>query len=173
MAAGYNGPPLLDLTIDNITPNTNLINAQCTDTRLKYLMSRLVTHLHDFARETRLSTEEWMAALNFLVGCGQISSNVRHVSETAAPRPDDSMADRDFALRNSFFCPMYLACRCSLTASTTPNLQHRPKAQSWDLSTPTMLRRCQTAARCLQILKANLSSAFARSGIPKARQSRG
>lgn len=76
----YNGPPLLDLTIDNITQNTNLINAQCSDARLKYLMSRLVTHLHDFARETRLSTEEWMAALNFLVGCGQISSDVRHVS---------------------------------------------------------------------------------------------
>ncbi|KAK6198445.1 hypothetical protein LQW54_010273 [Pestalotiopsis sp. IQ-011] len=74
----YNGPPLLDLTIDNITQNTNLINAQCSDARLKYLMSRLVTHLHDFARETRLSTEEWMATLNFLVGCGQISSDVRH-----------------------------------------------------------------------------------------------
>lgn len=41
-------------------------------------MSRLVTHLHDFARETRLSTDEWMAALNFLVGCGQISDDVRH-----------------------------------------------------------------------------------------------
>ncbi|KAF2993950.1 hypothetical protein E8E14_001886 [Neopestalotiopsis sp. 37M] len=78
MSSGYNGPPLLDLTIDNITPNTNLINAQCKDARLKYLMSRLVTHLHDFARETRLSTEEWMAALNFLVACGQISSDVRH-----------------------------------------------------------------------------------------------
>lgn len=81
----YNGPPLLDLTIDNITQNTNLINAQCSDARLKYLMSRLVTHLHDFARETRLSTEEWMAALNFLVGCGQISSDVRHVSFSFFP----------------------------------------------------------------------------------------
>ncbi|KAI1851257.1 hypothetical protein JX265_001627 [Neoarthrinium moseri] len=78
MASEYRGPPLLDLTIDNITPNTNLINGQCSDPRLKYLMSRLVTHLHDFARETRLSTDEWMAALNFLVGCGQISSDVRH-----------------------------------------------------------------------------------------------
>lgn len=85
MASGYTGPPLLDLTIDNITQNTNLINAQCSDARLKYLMSRLVTHLHDFARETRLSTEEWMAALNFLVGCGQISSDVRHVSHLDHP----------------------------------------------------------------------------------------
>ncbi|KAI1101025.1 dioxygenase [Jackrogersella minutella] len=71
-------PALLDLTIDNITPNTVRINSQGHDARLKYLMERLVTHIHDFARETRLSTDEWMAALNFLVGCGQISSDVRH-----------------------------------------------------------------------------------------------
>lgn len=78
MTSQQQAPELLDLTIDNITPNTNRINAQCKDRRLVYLMSRLVTHLHDFARETRISTEEWMAALNFLVGCGQISSDVRH-----------------------------------------------------------------------------------------------
>lgn len=76
-------PPLLDLTIDNITPNTIRINSQSGDARLTYLMDRLVTHLHDFARETRLSTDEWMAALTFLVGCGQISSDVRQVSTYA------------------------------------------------------------------------------------------
>jgi protocatechuate 3,4-dioxygenase beta subunit len=70
-------PPLLDLTIDNITPNTVRINSQSGRPRLTYLMERLVTHLHDFARETRLSTDEWMAALKFLVECGQISSDVR------------------------------------------------------------------------------------------------
>lgn len=77
--ANANAPPLLDLTIDNITPNTNRINSQGDNARLTYLMTRLVTHLHDFARETRLSSDEWMAALNFLVKCGQISSDVRHV----------------------------------------------------------------------------------------------
>lgn len=73
-------PPMLDLTIDNITENTIVINSQSSDERLTYVMERLVTHLHDFARETRLSTVEWMAALNFLVRVGQISSDVRHVS---------------------------------------------------------------------------------------------
>lgn len=71
-------PVLLDLTIDNITPNTISINNQTKDARLKYLMERLVTHLHDFARETRLSTEEWMTALTFLIQCGQICSDVRN-----------------------------------------------------------------------------------------------
>lgn len=73
-------PSLVDLTMDNITPNTIRINSQTDNPRLAYLMSRLVTHLHDFARETRLSTDEWMAALEFLVGCGQISSEVRQVN---------------------------------------------------------------------------------------------
>ncbi|KAM3075893.1 hypothetical protein ACMFMG_006590 [Clarireedia jacksonii] len=71
-------PPMKDLNIDNITENTIITNSQGDDARLKYVMERLVTHLHDFARETRLSTNEWMAALNFLVRVGQISSDVRH-----------------------------------------------------------------------------------------------
>lgn len=74
-----NVPPMKDLNIDNITENTVTINSQSSDPRLTYVMERLVTHLHDFARETRLSTSEWMAALNFLVKVGQISSDVRHV----------------------------------------------------------------------------------------------
>lgn len=73
-------PPLLDLTIDNITPNTILINSQTDNARLKYVMSRLVSHLHDFARETRLSTDEWMTGLSFLIACGKICSDVRNVS---------------------------------------------------------------------------------------------
>jgi hypothetical protein len=71
-----------DLNIDNITENTVIINSQGPDQRLTYVMERLVTHLHEFARETRLSTNEWMAALNFLVRVGQISSDVRHVSSS-------------------------------------------------------------------------------------------
>jgi len=75
---GRTPPPMKDLNIDNITENTVIINSQGSDRRLTYVMERLVTHLHDFARETRLSTKEWMAALNFLVRVGQISSDVRH-----------------------------------------------------------------------------------------------
>lgn len=70
-------PPLKDLTIDNITENVHAINSQCDNARLKYLMERLVAHLHDYARETRLSTDEWMGAINFLTQTGQISSDVR------------------------------------------------------------------------------------------------
>lgn len=84
--ASANAPPLLDLTIDNITPNAIRINSQSSDARLTYLMARLVTHLHDFARETRLSTDEWMAGISFLIACGQISNDVRNVWPPS-PRP--------------------------------------------------------------------------------------
>ncbi|KAL1861154.1 hypothetical protein Plec18167_002858 [Paecilomyces lecythidis] len=70
-------PPLKDLTIDNITENVILINSLCEDQRMKYVLERLVTHLHDFARETRLSSKEWMTGLLFLTEVGQICSDVR------------------------------------------------------------------------------------------------
>lgn len=73
-------PPLKDLTIENITENVHLINSRCPNPRLKYLMESLVKHVHDFARETRLSTDEWMAAIQFLTQVGQICSDVRQVS---------------------------------------------------------------------------------------------
>lgn len=44
-------PPMKDSTIDNITENTVHINSQSSDYRLTYVLERLVTHLHDFARE--------------------------------------------------------------------------------------------------------------------------
>ncbi|CAA9966300.1 Chlorocatechol 1-2-dioxygenase [Pyrenophora teres f. maculata] len=70
-------PVLKDLTIENITENVHRINSQCTDPRLKYVMERLVSHLHDFARETRLSFDEWMAGIQFLTQVGQICTDVR------------------------------------------------------------------------------------------------
>ncbi|KAF2997595.1 hypothetical protein E8E13_002854 [Curvularia kusanoi] len=69
--SGSKSVPLLkDLTIDNITENVVRINSQCSDPRLKYIMERLVSHLHDFARETRLSFDEWMAGIQFLTQLG-------------------------------------------------------------------------------------------------------
>lgn len=73
-------PPLKDLTIQNITENVNLINSNCSNPRLKYILERLVSHLHEFARETRLSTKEWMAGIEFLTAVGQICTDVRQVS---------------------------------------------------------------------------------------------
>ncbi|KAJ5901780.1 hypothetical protein N7495_002308 [Penicillium taxi] len=70
-------PPMKDLNADNITENVHTINSLCKDDRMKYVLERLVTHLHDFARETRLSSEEWMAGIIFLTEVGKICSDVR------------------------------------------------------------------------------------------------
>lgn len=70
-------PILKDLTIENITENVHRINSQCSDARLKYVMERLVSHLHDFARETRLSFDEWMKGIQFLTEVGQTCTHVR------------------------------------------------------------------------------------------------
>ncbi|KAK9474930.1 Intradiol ring-cleavage dioxygenase [Dipodascopsis tothii] len=78
LAAVPPAPILKDLTDENITENTVIINNQSRDRRLKYIMERLVTHLHEFARETRLTTDEWLTGIAFLVQCGKISSDVRH-----------------------------------------------------------------------------------------------
>jgi len=35
----------------------------CDNPRLKEILTALVTHLHDFAREVRLTEAEWMAGM--------------------------------------------------------------------------------------------------------------
>ncbi|KAH8432375.1 uncharacterized protein LDX57_010015 [Aspergillus melleus] len=70
-------PPMKDLTVENITENAIRMNSLCEDERMKYVLERLVTHLHDFARETRLSTDEWMKGLLFLTEVGKICTDVR------------------------------------------------------------------------------------------------
>ncbi|KAM5356469.1 hypothetical protein ACJ41O_003115 [Fusarium nematophilum] len=70
-------PPLKDLTIDNITENVHAINSRCDNPRMKFLFEKLVSHVHDFARETRLTTSEWEASIKFLTQVGQICTDVR------------------------------------------------------------------------------------------------
>lgn len=67
----------MDQTVDNITSNVDLINSQTQDPRFKFLISRLVHHLHDFARETQLTTDEWMNAIQFLTQTGKMCSETR------------------------------------------------------------------------------------------------
>lgn len=74
-----NVPLVRDLNVDNITENTIAINSQSPNPRLNYVLERLVSHLHDFARETRLSTKEWRAGLEFLTEVGQKCTDVRQV----------------------------------------------------------------------------------------------
>src|SRR5688572_3018606 len=47
------------------------------DPRLAEIMTALVRHLHDFAREVQLTEDEWLAAMLWLTKTGQISDEKR------------------------------------------------------------------------------------------------
>ncbi|RST84409.1 intradiol ring-cleavage dioxygenase [Aquibium carbonis] len=46
--------------------------------RFEFLLRSLIDHVHDFARETNMTHEEWMRMLTFLYDCGKISTPERH-----------------------------------------------------------------------------------------------
>lgn len=51
--------------------------AGTSDARLKELLTSLVTHLHGFIRDVRLTEEEWNQAINFLTAVGHITDDRR------------------------------------------------------------------------------------------------
>jgi hydroxyquinol 1,2-dioxygenase len=51
--------------------------AETTDARLKTIMDSLVRHLHDFAREVKLTEAEWFEGIRFLTATGQMCDDKR------------------------------------------------------------------------------------------------
>ena len=49
-----------------------------TSPRMREVMSCLIPHLHDFAREVELTVDEWMAGVNLLNWAGQMSNDRRN-----------------------------------------------------------------------------------------------
>jgi hydroxyquinol 1,2-dioxygenase len=66
------------VTKDNITDVFMGYVSKDTDPRTREIMGSLVQHLHDFARETKLTHEEWRAGIAFLEGCAAIETEDRH-----------------------------------------------------------------------------------------------
>ncbi|QIG45075.1 catechol 1,2-dioxygenase [Nocardioides anomalus] len=65
------------VTEQNITELAKQRWATAHDERIRELLTGLVQHLHDFAREVRLTEAEWMAAVQWLTRTGQISDEKR------------------------------------------------------------------------------------------------
>jgi hydroxyquinol 1,2-dioxygenase len=61
----------------NITQAVIARLSNCENPRLKEVLSSLVTHLHDFVRETRLTEDEWMQGIQFLTDTGHMCSGQR------------------------------------------------------------------------------------------------
>lgn len=67
----------IDVTEANLTDLAAARWGDTPDPRLGELMSALVRHLHAFAREVNLTTDEWTAAIQWLTRTGQISNDKR------------------------------------------------------------------------------------------------
>lgn len=73
MAASNPGkwdPNFTQHVIDTIGPKTG--------ERERFVMSSLIRHLHDFAREVELTNDEWMTGVKFVNTIGQISTATRN-----------------------------------------------------------------------------------------------
>ncbi|KAF5324248.1 hypothetical protein D9619_011402 [Psilocybe cf. subviscida] len=70
-------PQNLNMNADSITANVHAMNANCKDERTKFIFHSLINHLHDFVRETSLTNEEWMTAIQFLTETGQKCTDIR------------------------------------------------------------------------------------------------
>ncbi|MEJ8847979.1 intradiol ring-cleavage dioxygenase [Variovorax rhizosphaerae] len=62
---------------DTITAAVLESLADTPSPRLKEVMSALVRHLHDFAREVKLTEQEWMQGIEFLTATGQKCNDKR------------------------------------------------------------------------------------------------
>jgi hydroxyquinol 1,2-dioxygenase len=50
---------------------------QCDDPRFRQVMGSLITHLHDFVREVKLTEAEWFTAIQFLTDTGKTCTDKR------------------------------------------------------------------------------------------------
>ena len=51
--------------------------SECRDPRFREVMTSLVTHVHDFVREVRLTEAEWLSAIQFLTEVGKTCTDKR------------------------------------------------------------------------------------------------
>ena len=66
-----------DLTVATVTDDVLAQMATTTDPRLREVMASLVRHLHDFARDVKLTPAEWLTAIGFLTQVGQTCTPAR------------------------------------------------------------------------------------------------
>ncbi|KAF2086031.1 aromatic compound dioxygenase [Saccharata proteae CBS 121410] len=78
MSAAPAGPGAQDRFDPTFTEN--VINAMGPNVpeRSRFVLGRMIKHIHDFAREVELTTDEWMAGVQFVNACGQISDAKRN-----------------------------------------------------------------------------------------------
>ena len=67
-----------DLSIESFTDNVINSMGPKTPPRVREVMTALIRHLHDFAREVNLTTEEWLLGVEVLNRTGRMSDEKRN-----------------------------------------------------------------------------------------------
>jgi hydroxyquinol 1,2-dioxygenase len=65
------------LTESSVTEHVLERISDCPSPRLKQVMTALIEHLHEFAREVVLTPEEWKAGIDFLTAAGHVTDEKR------------------------------------------------------------------------------------------------
>jgi catechol 1,2-dioxygenase len=95
-------PTFTDRVINAMGPKTS--------PRLRQLMSGLIRHVHDFARENELTVDEWMAGVQMINWAGQMSDHKRNEGqllcdviglESSVPSLPESQRDRLLTFRQT------------------------------------------------------------------------
>ena len=66
------------VTVDNITDIVIDAMSEDTSPRLREVLTSLVKHLHDFAREVHLTHEEWLTGIDFLSRAARMTDGKRN-----------------------------------------------------------------------------------------------
>jgi hydroxyquinol 1,2-dioxygenase len=54
---------------------------ECQDPRFKQVMTSLVTHLHQFVRDVKLTDAEWFQAIQFLTDVGKEAAQAERLEQ--------------------------------------------------------------------------------------------
>ena len=76
-SAACNGGRMKDFDEKGITAAVLARMDQSPDPRFRQVMGSLVTHLHDFVREVKLTEAEWITAIQFLTDTGKTCTDKR------------------------------------------------------------------------------------------------
>lgn len=103
-----------NVTKDNITDVFKGYMVDDMPPRKREIMGALVQHLHDFARETNLTHDEWRQGIEFLEGCAAIESEDRHEFVLASDVLGlsslvDMLHSRDDATSSSVLGPFHVS----------------------------------------------------------------
>ncbi|MEP6267872.1 MAG: dioxygenase, partial [Paracoccaceae bacterium] len=103
-----------NVTKDNITDVFKSYMAKDMNPRTREILNALVQHMHDFARETKLTHDEWRQGIAFLEGCAAIETEDHHEFVLASDVLGmsslvDMLHSRDDATSSSVLGPFHVS----------------------------------------------------------------